>query len=313
MYQYLAWFRRGVSYPSGNKLLNEQSISKLKATLLTSGVEVHESVQRYDGLGRVLFTPIYADFDGDKSAKGVLNLVKLIESEFNISPEIFYSGNRGYHLFIYTPVNHSQPHLVVKKFMSIMCPDNSFDGQMYGSRHLLRSEGSIHFKSNLFKVKIDKGDVGNNDAIKLKAKKQSVTNRESHQSATLDLFLNSIYSMVDKDLKELEEKYKAIRSELKGEVAPCIKALISEGPVTGQNNAILTLIARNMNNVGVGLEDAIADVSSNPKWSLMGKEIISTFKSTYKRPSYFGCKGNELLKRNCDPFCPFNETKIEII
>jgi hypothetical protein len=140
-----------------------------------------------------------------------------------------------------------------------------------------------------------------------------VTPRESHQSAALDLFLNSLYSMVDKDLKELEEKYKSIRAELKGDVAPCIKALISEGPVTGQNNSILTLIARNMNSCGVGLEDAIADVSTNPMWSSMGKEIISIFKSTYKRPSYFGCKGNEMLRKNCDPFCPFNEQVIKII
>ena len=316
-HQYLSWFRQGTSYPSGNKLLNEQSIRSLKSTLLPSGVEVHESVQRYDGLGRVLFTPIYSDFDGEDKLSEILKFIDKCESEFSLTPEIFFSGNRGFHLFINTPVSHTYPHLVVKRFMSIMCPrvndkaPNHFDEQMYGSRHLLRSEGSVHFKSGLYKTKIDLNEL-NNGSYRNKSKKQRVTERDTHQSPTLDLFLNSLYEMVNREIKEAEEKYKLIKSEIKGEVPSCIQALIKQGPVNGQNNYILTLIARSFNSVGVSIGEAIAEVSSNPSWMGHSSEINSVFKSTYKQVSRFGCKNNETLKAHCDPFCPFNELTINI-
>jgi hypothetical protein len=314
MYQYLNWFTQGRDYPSGGKLLNEQSILRLKSTLLPSRVEVHESVQRYDGLGRVLFTPIYADFDGgDDCVADVVDFIKLSESEFNLTPEVFFSGNRGFHVFFNTPVNHAYPHLVVKKFMSIMCKANSMDSQMYTSRHLLRSEGSIHFKSGLYKTKVATADVmGGLDSIKKLAKKQRVTPREAHQSRALDLFINLVCQRVDSDLKEAEDKYSAATNEMGNEVAPCIKALIANGPVDGQNNHIITLIARAYNSAGVSMDKGVSDVMSRPVWMTKQREVASTFKSIYKLPSRFGCKSNETLRQYCDPFCPFNEVKLDI-
>lgn len=312
MHQYLSWFKRGVSYPSGNKLNSYEAILKLKAMLLPTNCEVHESVQRFDGLGRVVFTPIYADFDGLESASDVVKFVEAFESEFKVTPDIFFSGNRGYHVFINTPVSHAYPHLVVEKIVTIMSKSKYLDPQMYTSRHLLRSEGSIHFKSNLFKTRLNKSDLLNSD-VKVLARKQRVTQVGPHSSHILELFLNSMYELVDRDIAEAEEKYKSIKLELKGDVAPCIKTLITQGPVPGSNNSILVLIARNLNSVGVGMDDAIARVMGEPKWMAHGKEIIATFKSTYKQPSRFGCKNNELLKRHCDQFCPFNELTIDIM
>lgn len=312
MYQYLSWFRKGVAYPSGNKPLTIDAIAKLKPTLLSTGVEVHESVQRYDNLGRVLYTPLYADFDGIGSIDDVLKFCELVNLEFGIVPDIYFSGNRGCHTFINVEVRHSHPHLVAKKFMSIMSQSKCVDTQMYGSRHLLRSEGSIHFKTNLYKTRITTDELASG-AYKVRAKTQRLTTPTAHESKTLSLFINGLYTLIDQELKEMDEKYKAIKSEMRGEVAPCIKALIKEGPVAGDNNNRLTLIARNMNSVGVNMEDAIAEVSSVPAWSLLGREIISVFKSTYKQTSRFGCRGNATLKQYCDQFCPFNELSINIM
>jgi hypothetical protein len=312
MYQYLSWFKRAQAYPSGNKLLSTDAINKLKSTLLTSGVEVHESVQRYDSLGRVQFTPIYADFDGEDSTDDVLKFIRHCNLEFNITPDIYFSGNRGHHLFINVPVSHAYPHLVVKKFMNTMTESKYLDTQMYSSRHLLRSEGSLHFKTNLYKTRItlDELDAG---IGRDKARKQSLSQPTHHESRSLDLFLLGLGQLIDKEVKEAEEKYQSIKTELKGEVPPCIKALIAQGPVAGQNNNIITLIARSFNQSNIALDDALAEVTSRVEWVGHVKEITSVFKSIYRAPSRFGCKNNKTLREFCDPFCPFNEETISIM
>jgi hypothetical protein len=319
MYQYLSWFKRGVTYPSGNKLISIEGMNKLKNTLLTSGVEVHESVQRYDQIGRVLFTPVYADFDGEDKLPDIRLFIDRCREEFKVTPDIYFSGNRGFHLFINVPVSHTHPHLVVKKLMATLLPKENdkapykFDEQMYGSRHLLRSEGSIHFKTNLFKVRVSAPELENIQSIRNKAKKQFVTIPTAHSSIQLELYLNTLYHLVDKDIKEAEEKYKDIQSEQKGEVPPCITSLIANGPVAGENNRILTLIARSFNSCGRPMIDAISEVANHPTWSDKRKDVESVFKSTYKQQSKFGCKNNEVLKRHCDQFCPFNELNIDIM
>jgi hypothetical protein len=312
VYQYLSWFKPGQTYPNGNKLTSIESINKLKAALLPNRVEVHESIQRYDSLGRVLFTPIYADFDSEDSVDDIFKFIRLCEAEFKLSPDIYFSGNRGYHLFINVPVSHAYPHLVVKKFMAIMSKSKYLDNQMYASRHLLRSEGSIHFKSSLYKTRlsIDELDAG---IARGKAKKQLLTQPTHHQSRLLDLFINGLYQVVDKEVQELEEKYAQTRSEMKGEVPNCIQALVKQGPITGQNNNILTLIARSYNQSNVSQDEALDDVAGRPEWIEYRREITSVFRSIYKSPSRFGCRGNTLLTDNCDPFCPFNESTINII
>lgn len=308
-----------MTYPSGNKLISIDGMNKLKNTLLSSGVEVHESVQRYDQIGRLLFTPIYVDFDGEDKLVDADRFMKLCMNEFNVTPDIYFSGNRGVHMFINLQVNHSHPHLVVKKFMTVMCPRESdkvpykFDEQMYGTRHLLRSEGSIHFKTNLYKTRIEPSELMDINKMRVKAKKQSVTMPTAHNSNSLELYLKTLYHLVDIEVKEAEEKYRSIQSEQKGEVPPCILTLIANGPVPGENNRILTLIARSFNSCGNSLEVALAEVANSPKWSDKRKDVESVFKSTYKQQSKFGCKNNEILKRHCDQFCPFNELNIDIM
>ena len=313
MYQYLSWFHRGKDYPSGNKLTSLTNVNKLKASLLTSGVEVHESVQRYDELGRILYTPLYADFDGQDSTADVMKFINNVETEFKITPEIFFSGSRGYHVFINTPIHHEYPHLIAQKFMTIMSDSKYLDQQMYASRHLLRSEGSIHFKTNLFKTRITKDELADVELTKLKARKQSVSQRPLHSSPVLDMFIGGLKLIVSQEVKEADEKYKAIKLETGGDVPPCIRSLINNGPVPGNTNNILTLIARSFNSSGISLDDAIADVMSSPKWMAKHNEVVSVLKSTYKRPSRFGCKNNETLKQYCDQFCAFNEVNINIM
>lgn len=320
MYQYLAWFHRGNSYPSGNKLYSLEQVNKLKSNLLGSSVEVHESVQRYNSLGAVAYTPIYADFDGENSLTDVLGFVNTVKSDLDVMPDIYFSGNRGFHTFINIPVTHAYPHLVVKKFMSIMLPkatDESpfvFDEQMYTSRHLLRCEGSIHFKTNLYKTRVRVIDLlSGGDYVRTMASKARVSEITKHESHTLELFLKGLYLLVDKEVAESNELYKLAQLENAGEISPCIKSLISDGPVTGQNNEIITLIARNMNAAGIGMTEGANELLSVPKWLCKSSEIKATFKSIYKGTSRFGCKGNETLRQYCDPFCPFNQEHINIM
>ncbi len=316
MYQYLSWVSKDSPLTwKGNKLLSEQQIGNLKAALLASNNEIHESIQRYDRDGNVLYTPLYADFDGEGCDEDVLNYVNAIESEFNISPDIFFSGRKGYHVIINTKIYHSHPHLVAKDFAQLFSRNaKTLDLQVYATMHKLRSEGSIHFKSGLRKTKISKSLIGDTDAIKQIAKAIHISNsnESNNDYRMLNLFIPTVVARVDMALRLQQEKYGVMISENAGEVSPCIRSLLNSQPVPGSNNKIITLVARNLNSIGMDLNEAIEFALSHEHWKGYSREIKATFVSIWKRPSQFGCHKEDILKEHCDVFCIFNSNVLKV-
>jgi hypothetical protein len=314
MFQYLSWVNKATpNMWQGNRLLSKEQLGNVKAALLKPNIEVHESVQRYDKDGNVIYTYLYADFDGPTADSDTLEYVRLIESEFNIAPDIYFSGRKGYHVLINYKVYSSHPHLIAKEFALLFTKKaKSLDLQVYSSRHNLRSEGSIHLKSGLYKTRITKEMIGDMDAIKKVATKLNITLPTIHESRLLNLFIPTIVVKVDSEKREQDEKYNSVIRANDGELAPCIKALLVNQPVPGLNNNILTLIGRNMNSIGWSLEDSIAHVLSHANWSAHSRDVRSKFISIWKRPSQFGCKKESILKDYCDPFCHFNTEMVGV-
>lgn len=309
MFQFLSWVnKQSPNIWKGNKLLSESQIGNVKAAIMNSTNEVHESVQRYDQDGNVIYTPLYADFDGSDCDKDVAIYIDLIEREFGITPDIYFSGRKGYHVFINVKVYHPYPHLIAKEFALLLSKKaKTLDLQVYASRHLLRSEGSVHLKSGLHKTRLfDKGSIGDEKLLRSVCSRLQITSPSVHESRLLNLFLPTILAKVDMEKRLEDEKYAQVVKENGGDVSPCIKALLMNQPVPGSNNTIITLMARNMNSIGMDKEDAIAFTLSHEHWSSFHREIRATFNSIWKRPSKFGCAKEPLLKENCDPFCHFN-------
>lgn len=309
MFQYLAWITKGSTFWKGNNLLAEAQINNVKAALMGKkpDTEIHETVQRYDANGNVIYTPIYADFDGENASNDVALYVDMIEREFSVEPDIFFSGRKGYHVFINTKIYHTHPHFVVRDFATLLSKEaKTLDMQMYASRHLLRSEGSVHLKSGLFKTRIKKELIGDMTAIKKLASKQSISTPTVHDSKLLNLFLPTLIAKVDLAMRIEAEKYASVVKEIGGEVSPCIKSILNHESVPGSRNATILLMARNMNSIGMEREAAIEYVTSHPHWSALSKEVKATFVSVWKKPSRFGCANQPILREYCDPFCPFN-------
>lgn len=307
MFQYLSWVTKNSPYWKGNKLLSENQVGNLKAALLNSTTEVHESIQRYDQHGNVIFTPLYADFDGPTASQDVADYVALIEREFNIIPDVYFSGNKGYHVFVNYKVYHQYPHLIAKEFAGLFSKQaKSLDMQVFASRHLLRSEGSVHLKSGLHKTKISKDIIGDMSAIKSASSKISIQQSTVHESKLLNLFVPTIVAKVEMEKSIEDEKYASIIRENGGEVSPCIASLLKNQPIPGSNNTIITLMARNLNSIGWDMNEAIDHVLSHENWSTFHKEVRATFRSIWKQQSKFGCKKEAILKEYCDPFCHFN-------
>lgn len=307
MFQYLSWVNKNSPHWKGNKLLSEAQLSNVKAALMTSTCEVHESVQRYDQDGNVVYTPLYADFDGANCADEVLKYVELIEREFNITPNIYYSGRKGYHVFVNVKIYHTHPHLIARDFAVMFSRQaKTLDMQVFATRHLLRSEGSVHLKSGLFKTRIYKELVGNDVEIKKLASTFAITPSVAHDSRLLNLFIPTLVAKIDMELAIENEKYASVIKYNDGEISPCIRTLLNNQPISGSNNYIITLMARNMNAIGMDLNSAVDIVLQHEQWSGLSREIRATFNSIWKRPSKFGCHKEPLLRAHCDPFCHFN-------
>lgn len=313
MFQYLAWVKKeSPTQWNGNKLLSDTQIGSVKAALFNKTTEVHESIQRYDKNGNIIFTHLYADFDGPSASVDTLAYVEMIEREFNVTPDIYFSGRKGYHVIINYKVYHAYPHLIAKEFAILFTKQApTLDLQVYASRHMLRSEGSFHLKSGLYKVRITKDIVGA-EAIKTIASKFRITESLPHESHLLNLFIPTIVAKVDIEKQSSDEKYRSIISSNNGEISPCIQSILNRPAVPGQNNNIITLMARNLNSIGMEMNEAIEHVLSHEHWTGFNREVRATFQSIWKRPSKFGCHKESVLRDHCDPFCHFNTNELAV-
>jgi len=321
--RYYAYQIHSEKFMRGQKLLNENTIKLINAKLVSSNckgqpIETHASLQAYDINGNTVSSPLYADFDGVGCERDVINLAEIIETEFGLLPEIYFSGNRGFHIMIPLTVGHTHPHRISKMFFETMSKSEFLDKQVYAARHLLRCDGSYHAKSGLYKTKITLDELRlGMDYIRSVSNKSQPERIASQKKDTSSLirFLHTIIHRVNAEIREEREKneYRNTNDNTESSFVPnCIREIITNEPLNGEWNETITTLARWFNNKGYQKEDAIAIMFNQDHFNDDQVHVNRVFSSVYRRPSFFGCENNHILQAYCCETCPFNEEELEL-
>lgn len=308
-YRYLAYKRRNEHWYSGHKLLTIEQIHGLKDDLIEMNHEVFETIQTYDDIGNAVHSPLYADFDGEGCIEDVVKVCNVFKSEFDVMPDIYLSGNKGFHIIYPITIPHPRPHLISKKFFSIIAKDSKFlDQKVYTNRRLFRCEGSIHHKTGRYKTAIQYEElIKGMDYINNIANKRSIgrIKQADRNSDKLLRFLLTVFKMVENEHNQKDYTIKD-NIELNADMPKCIATMIATPPNDGDWNESIMLLARWFNSVGYEREDAIEEMLHHEHWVDDFAHVKKVFNSVFRDVSIFGCRNISLLESNCNPYCRYS-------
>jgi hypothetical protein len=313
-HRYFSYKKKNEDFYRCNKLLPVKKIDEMKAELISMDIELHESTHIFDGNGGTISSSIYADFDGEGCFNDLINLLELLKEEFSVLPLIYFSGNRGFHLEYPITVISNMPHLVSKMFFTTLTKSSFLDKQIYAQRHLMRSDGSIHFKTGLHKTGITYDELQQGfEKVKILAAWQQ-PNRvsfEKQDTRRLIMFLQTILYKVNEEIKHKRRNDGSSELGTSVDMTPCLQNLIKEQPQDGEWNETITYLGRWFNSKDYDLYSALDEMFQHEHWLDDEGHVRKVFRSIFANQSKFGCRGIELLERNCCITCPFNEELLD--
>lgn len=314
-HRYFSYQKKDEDFYRCNKLLLIPTLEMMKQSLFGTHVELHESTHIFDSNGGTLSSSIYADFDGDGCIDDVIKLMEVIKGEFNLLPLIYFSGNRGFHIEIPMTIRHPQPHLVSKTFFNTLTNSSFLDEQIYTQRHLLRSDGSVHFKTNLHKTGITYDELLGGMELIRKVSSWQQPNRVEFQRQDprrLVMFLKGIFQKVNEEIKLKRKIQGSSELSTSKHMTPCLKHLLENEPLDGEWNETITYLGRWFNSRDFDFYSALDVMFEHAHWVEDEGHVRKVFRSIFRDPSNFGCANAEILQRHCCVTCPFNEELYEV-
>ena len=283
------------------------------------------SIQSYTAEGECIHCPVFADFDHkdlEVARRDIISLSATFEREFDINPDLFFSGNRGFHFEIPYQIQHPRCGEVVREMINYIKdePLPSLDQRCYSTgTRIWRVEGSYHSKTGLHKTKISKEELYNASIVQLKKIatyseiRDDIPSCAPYQGDYLSLIGLQLIGQDNLPIysNELEKEFDSF--DLETEMTPCIKALLKEAP-EGQTNNAAFLISRFLKSRNIPQETARRFLLSQEFYSEKDKktkEITKVLRSVYTNSGnqMIGCKGNNdaasLMRNHCESFCHF--------
>jgi len=323
--RYFSWIEEGRW--QGNCLLTKGQIASLLQQYRWR-YPVFCSTQTYDSEGKVVSCPLYFDIDGE-SKEGLSALlmarsvVTELESRYGAIPDIFFSGNKGYHIIYPVEITHPLCHYVAMTMVQgLGCRDyNNIDRRVYRNRAMLRLNKSPASKDGYYKIRLSKADLFDHD---METHRQFATNNNTEVKSDFSLS-NHIAKQWDEDVKAATEQMGrqsdeyAVKSSNDRNIRPwtaCLEGLMTTPPDNGERHQAAFILGRWAMQAGWDEESALRAFLTHDHWKQFESEergISKMLRSLYKagRIPTLGCKfpglDRDLMKRHCDMLCHYND------
>ena len=323
LHKYLGWCGSDGIF-MGQKLLTHEVANTIITCLLTKPKtqDIYATVQDHDADGNTVQCPIFADFDGLSALEDTRDFVCKIESELDIVPRIYFSGNKGFHVIIPHMIKGARCHTVVQRLLEKFGSWMSLDSTVYTRRRLLRITNSFNLKGGLFKIPITQEEL---NLFGLEEIKMLATEARPWTAAPIVipeskvLVLNELIERINGDLSSLphtERKSLPDDGNWHEAITPCLRTMLENCPEDGYMNASIVTLAKFFKFYMVECDDAIKLFMSYPHYAnreRVGGDVTKVIKCVYrsehsfKPHCAFGSDG-VAMKRYCDVLCRYNPT-----
>lgn len=323
-FKYFAWQERG--YWRGQKLVPISSIPAMRQAVGQS--PTFASLQTYNEAGDVMFCPVYADLDGKDPGRALEDaryIVHLIGEMTNLIPDIYYSGNKGYHIIIPYRIDHPQCHLVAKHFFEYLAKGlTTIDKSVYRSQALLRLPGSPASRPGYFKTQISRAELANlshGDIADLARVPRIGVIDECDMAQINDEFLAVIAEGIRRIPVWNGQSVSGYLSSLGEEMTPCLVTMLETNPQPGLRNKTVYLLGRVFKKCGFTEQATQELLLTKPHFADFEnteRGVSSALRSLFRssKPVVIGCKNGsdaELMRSFCDDLCHWNDTPFSLV
>ena len=324
MLRYFAWKERG--FWMGGKLLTRTQIVSLLGHL-EGRAETFASVQTYNPDETILSSPIYADLDHQTNLALVQadtrTLVSSIIHHLNVVPDIYFSGNKGFHVIVPHEIYHPRCHEIVRTLIANLTGSlGTLDQSVYRTRSLLRTEGSPASKPGYFKTKISRQELFALTPDEIQAIAKDPAKRTVREFDQTKLLIDTLADLVQSAIEALPERKPFNASHAQwSPMTPCLQTLYTVGTSPGNRNKAIFMLAKHFKINAVPELEAEAAMMAQPHfrdWEETGvTKVLSVIRSVYRNRTApkLGCKTGsegELLRAHCNPFCIFSDAFPEL-
>jgi hypothetical protein len=284
--------------------------------------EVFASIQNYDEHGNVTSAPLWFDLDGP--AEAVLAearaFVQACEFIVNVTPEIFFSGGKGYHLLIQRKIEHPRVHELVADFArEVGAHLSTIDPKVYRTRAMFRINGSPASRKGRYKIELTREELFglSADSIgELSTKQRFIESPHDPSKIDEDTFNAWLTTALDKlptynTVAQLPGESHSVALEM----TPCLRTMLTTPAPPGERNNTVFTLARFFKTCGVDVKSCLDVMLTYPHWKAFeseGREVSKVLRSVYysKTPSKIGCKtpslSADLMLAYCDDLCHFH-------
>lgn len=317
-FKYFAYKERG--YWRVQELLPIAQIRAMLAALAWQ-YEVFASIQSYDEHGNVVGGPLWFDFDGhpEDVLAEVRHFVCALEFTINVTPRIYFSGSKGFHVIIERFIDHPRVHELVQDFVRETAPFlRTLDPKVYRTRSMLRIPGSKASKPGYYKIEVTRRELFDlsYDAIRQLATAQRFIETEHDPSRLDEHVFDDWLALAIKNLPTYDSlpQLESLARSVDMEVTPCIANMLVTPAPEGERNATCFTLARFFRGCDVDEETCRQILMKQPHWQgfeVDGREVTKVLRSVYRsqKPSQLGCRGNsqtaEIMRSYCATPCHF--------
>ena len=287
--------------------------------------ECYATYMSYEEPGQDLsayIAPLVFDMDSeddvDIARKESIDIYDYFDEVFGIKLDIFFSGNKGFHLIagqevldLGLKVDTITVFKQIARNLKFLKRLKTLDLAIYDRKRLLRLNNTQHGSSGHFKVRITREELGGTlESILVLASNPRTT--KAPEFSFNEKFREG-FDKTEKASHEAQRKKNEYMPKSIDDIKtlPCIRRMLTEGVGKGERNNACYTVALFMKSQNASEEDTVELL--NGFGGLEDKEVARTVKSAFKHNNKFGCNNNDYVLQFCDKSrCKFGYQRMDV-
>lgn len=303
MYKYFTWTDTQ-GYHKGQELLERSQIATLLQHMAAPS-EAYATIQDYDSDGNIIGCPIYFDIDSLSLEEAYFNMASLVDDlamDFEVTPAVWFSGSKGFHIVLPIYINHPRCHeiagMIAKEYKQ------ETDPSVYRLRSMWRCDKTYNLKGKNYKTRIPESEWFG-DMIKRSAAGRHLDNWPAWVMKDLDIE-GYVAKLPERTTVQLPDNGDSI-------MMPCLKKIWDmDKPPIGMAHQLCHLVSRWCYQSRLSEDEAIGLFSVHHFWKdVKPRDYEKVIASVYRtKRAMIGCETGrdaELLRPQCERYCPYNK------
>lgn len=280
----------------------ESNIENMVKYLDKNADELHLSTDLYDINGQYIGCNFIMDIDCKGNIRKALEDTRTVSSKLlslGIKHDVFYSGNKGFHIDTCTPIFGALAQRTCAAIVSKHFNLPTVDRQIYRRNGTIRAVGSINLSSGRRKVLVDVNE-SLDDMIDRSRKSCPIVVAQKFYDNDQCNLLDGVSVPIERDfISNGQTVFKPVK--------PCVRSMMDSSIPDGSRNTAAYIIVHSLLSAGAEPIEVEAYFNNSEFWSEQGISWMSTLRTAIRNGvKSVSCKhgfASDVMISHCQEIC----------